>query len=150
SGSNGWCKDASRTISTAASDATSGVDSQACTLDAVSTTCGSVVVGQGTHTVCDTPTDSAGNAGTQVCKTLKLDNVGATAFANGTCTVSGTSGWCRDATDTISTAASDLTSGVASQACTLDAVTTTCGSIGVGQGAHTACDTASDSAGNAG
>ncbi|HUR69998.1 MAG TPA: HYR domain-containing protein [Candidatus Thermoplasmatota archaeon] len=148
-GTNGWCRDASRTVTTSATDATSGIASQACTRDGLAVTCGSVAVsGQGAHSVCDTPTDLAGNLGATTCASIKLDNVAPSVSATGACVVTGAAGWCRDATATVATAASDATSGLAAEACALDGAGVACGTIAVGQGAHTACDTATDDAGN--
>ncbi len=149
-GQNAWCLDATNTVTTSAIDATSGIGSEQCTLDGSTVPCGVISFGQGQHTVCDTPTDVAGNVGAKVCKTLKLDDVRPTATVGGRCTRNGSDGWCRDATDNLTTSATDATSGIGSEQCTLDGSTVPCGVISVGQGTHTVCDTPTDVAGNVG
>lgn len=149
-GNSGWCRDATRSVATDATDATSGISNQTCTRQGDVTACGSIPVGQGTTVVCNVPTDVAGNVGAAACRTMKLDNVPPTSTASGGCTVSGSNGWCQDATVTVTLSATDATSGVSTETCTVDSVTGPCGARTVGQGTHTACDAASDVAGNGG
>jgi hypothetical protein len=116
-GSNGWCKDGSRTITTTASDALSGLASSSCTLDGSAVACGNVTVGQGTHTVAITATDLAGNVAT-ASKTMSLDNVAPTlngsrspaANAQGWNNVDVTASWsCTDATSGVASAPASQT-----------------------------------------
>ena len=74
-GNAGWCRSPSATVTSSASDATSGIASTSCTRDGVGIPCGTITVtGEGTHTVSLTATDLAGNSASTTT-TVKIDSV---------------------------------------------------------------------------
>ncbi|HET6403553.1 MAG TPA: HYR domain-containing protein [Candidatus Thermoplasmatota archaeon] len=110
-GLNGWCRDATRNVTTSASDVLSGLASTSCTREGAAVPCGTIAVGQGEHTVVVTATDLAGNTASASI-TLKLDNV-APSLAGSRAPLANAQGW-NDGDVTVSWTCTDATSGVAS------------------------------------
>jgi hypothetical protein len=123
------------------SDATSGLNTLACTLDGQAVACASgdtlVVAAAGPHDLVVTATDLAGNAASATRHfELALDPPVITL--DSACDLLGLADWCRGV-QTILADASDAGSGLAegSPACTLDGDASACGLAVAAQGAHT-------------
>jgi hypothetical protein len=147
-GGSGWCR-GTVTVTTSASDTTSGLASSSCTLDGDGVACGTVEVSsQGSHTVAISATDLAGNPAS-ASTSFQIDSVAPSASVAQGCSLPGNNGWCRGSVDA-SGSASDDGSGLASSACTLDGNLVDCsGATESGQGSHSFELSAEDVAGNA-
>lgn len=149
-GNPGWCKGPFTYVATPSDAAPgSGVGSYTCSLDngpASAGACSGTVAGEGPHTIVMNVVDVAGNPSGAITLDLGIDSVLPVVSATGTCGTNGAAGWCLDGTRPILTSASDA--NPLTLACTRDALAVACGSVTVGQGAHTVCITATDAAGN--
>ncbi|HEV8359637.1 MAG TPA: hypothetical protein VGR28_04190, partial [Candidatus Thermoplasmatota archaeon] len=106
------------------------------------------VGGEGTHTVSYYSAASTGGVEAAHGVSFKIDSAAPTVSAGSACSLAGNAGWCRGAV-TVTTGATDATSGVGTVTCTLDGGPVGCGSVTVSaDGAHTFEITAADNAGN--
>lgn len=148
---NGFCP-GTMTVTTGASDATSGLKSgqPSCTLDAVPLGCGVVPVSaSGAHTFIVRAEDKAGNVGT-ASASFTVDNDAPLVTFAPTCTAPGSNGWCRGNVQMV-VGASDAVAGLAvgSPTCKRDGVAVPCSGFTVsGDGVHTIEGRATDKAGN--
>lgn len=146
-GNGGWCRGAV-SMSSSASDATSGVASLGCVLDGTAAACpGLSVASDGAHEVSVTATDHAGNGATATIG-FKVDATPPSVDPGTSCSVPGDNGWCRGRVDFMVTA-SDPTSGLAGEpTCSLDGAATACPGSASGDGHHALGARAEDLAGN--
>ena len=144
-----WCRSASATYATSASDPLpgSGLSSVACRVDGVTAGCSGSLSAPGIHQVDATATDVAGRAGSRAVS-IGIDAAPPVVQTNFACSQPGLSGWCRGPV-TFSPFASDATSGIAAFTCALDGVNALCASSSfAAEGSHTYVATAQDGAGN--
>ncbi|MFN2640646.1 MAG: OmpL47-type beta-barrel domain-containing protein, partial [Actinomycetota bacterium] len=158
-GTNDWCLSATNTVTITDNNDGSGnaqgvgVKSRTFTVDGgapISYTSGSpasVSFGEGTHVLAAKALDWANNNSSTVSGSIKVDTTPPVLTASPSCSQNGNNGWCRG-TLSLNLAASDATSGIASQSCTVDGSPVSCGSLAIDPGTHTGSVTATDNAGN--
>lgn len=154
-GANGWFRQTSVSFTLTGSDATSGVAARMFTLDggAPQVYGGPVAItSPGDHLVTYWSVDGAGNAGTPASSPVKLDKLApVTTLTTTPAAPDGANGWFRRSSVTLSFAAADVTSGVATTSYSLDggAPQAVTGPVTIAaQGVHTVAYWSADVAGN--
>lgn len=146
-GELGWCL-GDVTASASATDATSGLDAVACTIDGIVAACDAMSIDvDGTHSIAASATDLAGNVALSSA-TAQRDATAPTLDLAIVCALPGAPGFCLSASFEFAASGADATSGLGAIACTLDGVATDCAASVLGDGLHTVAVNAADLAGN--